>query len=94
MERRLKVHIDEGLMFINNTIADKHKELEESFVGIQTMTKEGLSRNIVDSNHKLFVDICNENHKSIQLLKNKYNFYTKVIIGIQVVTIVVLLLTR
>lgn len=70
-----KEYLEECIAKLRSEIIDQCRELDENYIEYQDRSTGSINKNIVDTAHKLYIDICSENYKIQQRLIKRINIY-------------------
>lgn len=85
--KKLEKYIDSNFLLLSNMVNDKYDELQNKINKSPEKITSSINKVIVDTAHKLYADMCNENFKKLEETKKKILFRVNAIIGIGVIII-------
>lgn len=86
--KKLEKYIDSNFLLMSNMVNDKYSDLETKIKQSPEKITNNINKVVVDSAHKLYSDICNEQFKKLEEVKRKILFRVNVVIVIGIFIIV------
>lgn len=77
---------------LNNIIIEQYRELENNIAEAQVKNTGTINKNIIDSAHMLYTNVCSENFKLVEELKKQIVFFRNVSLIMGVIILLFILL--